>query len=53
MLLQLPEYNNVFLTKSTFEVFEALFDAQDTDIDEEKFMALLKVCLCMVNEGQG
>ncbi|KAI7875658.1 NUC173-domain-containing protein [Lichtheimia hyalospora FSU 10163] len=40
-LLQLPKFNNVFLTKSAFEVFEALFDVQETDIEEEKFIALL------------
>lgn len=42
-LLQLPKFNNVFLTKSAFEVFEALFDVQETDIEEEKFIALLNV----------
>ncbi|KAI9490962.1 NUC173 domain-containing protein [Zychaea mexicana] len=41
-LLQLPKFNNIFLTKATFEVFETLFDAQETDIDEPKFAALLR-----------
>ncbi|KAI9263281.1 NUC173 domain-containing protein [Phascolomyces articulosus] len=41
-LLQLPKFNNIFLTKAAFEVFETLFDAQETDIDEPKFAALLR-----------
>ncbi|KAI8147991.1 NUC173 domain-containing protein [Fennellomyces sp. T-0311] len=41
-LLQLPKFNNIFLTKATFEVFETMFDAQETDIDEPKFAALLR-----------
>ncbi|KAG1462814.1 hypothetical protein G6F55_002744 [Rhizopus delemar] len=41
VLLQLPKFNNVFLTKAAFDVFQALFDAQETDIDNEKFIALL------------
>ncbi|KAG0173889.1 hypothetical protein DFQ28_004848 [Apophysomyces sp. BC1034] len=40
-LLQLPKFNNIFLTKSAFDVFQTLFDAQETDIDEEKFVSLL------------
>ncbi|KAI8336675.1 NUC173 domain-containing protein [Chlamydoabsidia padenii] len=40
-LLQLPRLNNIFLTKAAFDVFESLFDAQETDIDEEKFANLL------------
>ena len=42
-LLQLPKFNNIFLTKAAFDVFETLFDAQETDIDEPKFAALLRV----------
>lgn len=45
MLLQLPKFNNVFLTKAAFDVFQALFDAQETDMDNEKFIALLGVKL--------
>ncbi|KAG1463939.1 hypothetical protein G6F56_005184 [Rhizopus delemar] len=41
VLLQLPKFNNMFLTKSAFDVFEVLFDAQDTDLDNEKFVGLL------------
>ncbi|KAG2219452.1 hypothetical protein INT45_008100 [Circinella minor] len=41
-LLQLPKFNNIFLTKAAFDVFETLFDAQETDIDEPKFAALLR-----------
>ncbi|ORZ12697.1 NUC173 domain-domain-containing protein [Absidia repens] len=40
-LLQLPRLNNIFLTKASFDVFESLFDAQETDIDEDKFANLL------------
>ncbi|KAI8085055.1 NUC173 domain-containing protein [Halteromyces radiatus] len=40
-LLQLPKLNNIFLTKAAFDVFEALFDAQEMDIDEEKITNLL------------
>ncbi|KAI8884302.1 NUC173-domain-containing protein [Backusella circina FSU 941] len=40
-LLQLPKFNNVFLTKAAFDVFEALFDEQETDMDEDKFFGLL------------
>ncbi|RCH84314.1 hypothetical protein CU097_002971 [Rhizopus azygosporus] len=40
-LLQLPKFNNVFLTKAAFDVFEALFDAQETDMDNDKFVGLL------------
>ncbi|KAF7732160.1 hypothetical protein EC973_006415 [Apophysomyces ossiformis] len=40
-LLQLPKFNNIFLTKAAFDVFQTLFDAQETDIDEEKFVSLL------------
>ncbi|KAI9322902.1 NUC173 domain-containing protein [Dichotomocladium elegans] len=41
-LLQLPKFNNIFLTKGAFEVFEALFDGQENDIEDDKFAALLK-----------
>ncbi|KAG2212272.1 hypothetical protein INT47_001631 [Mucor saturninus] len=41
-LLQLPKFNNIFLTKAAFDVFEALFDAQETDMDAEKFAGLLR-----------
>ncbi|GAA5803658.1 NUC173 domain-containing protein [Helicostylum pulchrum] len=41
-LLQLPKFNNIFLTKAAFDVFEALFDAQDTDMDADKFASLLR-----------
>ncbi|KAI8375951.1 NUC173 domain-containing protein [Radiomyces spectabilis] len=41
-LLQLPKFNNIFLTKGAFDVFESLFDAQETDIDDEKFASLLQ-----------
>jgi ribosomal RNA-processing protein 12 len=41
--LQLPKFNNVFLTKAAFDVFEALFDAQETDMDNDKFVGLLGV----------
>ncbi|RCH92144.1 hypothetical protein CU098_002645 [Rhizopus stolonifer] len=40
-LLQLPKFNNIFLTKAAFDVFEALFGAQETDMDTEKFAGLL------------
>ncbi|KAI8979642.1 NUC173 domain-containing protein [Mycotypha africana] len=40
-LLQLPKFNNIFLTKASFDVFEALFDAQETDMDNDKFVGLL------------
>jgi hypothetical protein len=43
--LQLPKFNNVFLTKASFDVFEALFDAQETDMDADKFAGLLRVRL--------
>jgi hypothetical protein len=33
----------VFLTKAAFDVFEALFDEQETDMDEDKFFGLLGV----------
>jgi len=42
-LLQLPKFNNIFLTKAAFDVFEALFDAQETDMDTEKFAGLIRV----------
>ncbi|CAO0789680.1 unnamed protein product [Mucor circinelloides] len=41
-LLQLPKFNNIFLTKAAFDVFEALFDAQETDMDTEKFAGLIR-----------
>jgi ribosomal RNA-processing protein 12 len=44
-LLQLPKFNNIFLTKASFDVFEALFDAQETDMDADKFAGLLHVRL--------
>ncbi|KAI9302249.1 NUC173 domain-containing protein [Cunninghamella echinulata] len=40
-LLQLPKFNNIFLTKAAFDVFEALFDVEEMDIDEEKLSSLL------------
>lgn len=44
-LLQLPKFNNIFLTKASFDVFEALFDAQETDMEADKFAGLLLVRL--------
>ncbi|ORX55604.1 NUC173-domain-containing protein [Hesseltinella vesiculosa] len=44
-LLQLPRYNNIYLTKAAFDVFEALFDAQEHDLDSEKLSDLL-TALC-------
>ncbi|CAO3609394.1 unnamed protein product [Mucor hiemalis] len=41
-LLQLPKFNNIFLTKAAFDVFEALFDAQEIDMDTDKFAGLLR-----------
>ncbi|KAI8378224.1 NUC173 domain-containing protein [Choanephora cucurbitarum] len=41
-LLQLPKFNNIFLTKAAFDVFEALFDSQETDMDSDKFAGLLR-----------
>ncbi|KAI9247319.1 NUC173 domain-containing protein [Sporodiniella umbellata] len=41
VLLQLPKFNNMFLTKAAFDVFESLFDAQDTDLDNDQFAGLL------------
>ncbi|KAL0095069.1 NUC173 domain-containing protein [Phycomyces blakesleeanus] len=40
-LLQLPKFNNIFLTKASFDVFQALFEAEENDMDEEKFLSLL------------
>lgn len=47
-LLQLPKFNNIFLTKAAFDVFEALFDAQETDMDADKFAGLLRVSFYIV-----
>ncbi|KAI7864923.1 NUC173 domain-containing protein [Spinellus fusiger] len=41
-LLQLPKLNNIFLTKAAFDVFQALFEAEENDMDEEKFVNLLR-----------
>ncbi|KAI9008807.1 NUC173 domain-containing protein [Phycomyces nitens] len=41
-LLQLPKFNNIFLTKAAFDVFQALFEAEENDMDEEKFLSLLR-----------
>ncbi|KAI9486103.1 MAG: NUC173 domain-containing protein [Benjaminiella poitrasii] len=41
-LLQLPKFNNIFLTKAAFDVFEALFDAEEMDMNTEKFTGLLR-----------
>ncbi|KAI7903680.1 NUC173 domain-containing protein [Cokeromyces recurvatus] len=41
-LLQLPKFNNIFLTKAAFDVFEALFDAEEMDMDSDKFTGLLR-----------
>ncbi|KAI8061708.1 NUC173 domain-containing protein [Gongronella butleri] len=44
-LLQLPRFNNIFLTKAAFDVFEELFDAQENDLDGDKLTELL-TALC-------
>jgi ribosomal RNA-processing protein 12 len=43
MLLQLPKFNNPYLTQASFEVFEALFSADSISFDDEKFAQLLRV----------
>ncbi|KAI8970843.1 NUC173 domain-containing protein [Pilobolus umbonatus] len=41
VLLQMPKFNNIFLTKAAFDVFQVLFDSENISMDEEKFIGLL------------